>query len=411
MHFRTFSSILTFSSWQSIPRNCGLIFFIWLLASGCSGKNDGIIGERLSDSTPLYNAYGIESNRIFLVDTPTNRILNVNIDSMTIENSFALSKPKNKHTLANSPSGSYVIEFSTKHLEVIRADGSREERPFAFQGTPVSAAYNPKKGILAMQDDLQSIGLLVLAENGKILQSFLGGPLINKSKSLLAGDIDSNGRLVLAASDKSITIVDVEASINASQWKSESFDTDIADIKWLAPDSYKENLSLVVATDSIAVVDLQTKSVTDKLPLSENSLQVIGKSKLVKPHVVVVNSKTGLANIYYIGTDGKFETHEVSAPAPAAGIGEYTTSYLDQTFTELSILYSRLDSHRIIKSRLSDNLVVLDKTVAAKGDARLGPKSLFVNKKSQFGYLQAFELKSEGVKELKGFNFDLLRAK
>jgi hypothetical protein len=138
---------------------------------------------------------------------------------------------------------------------------------------------------------------------------------------------------------------------------------------------------------------------------------VIGKSKLVKPHVVVVNSKTGLANIYYIGTDGKFETHEVSAPAPAAGMGEYTTSYLDQTFTELSILYSRLDSHRIIKSRLSDNLVVLDKTVAAKGDARLGPNSLFVNKKSQFGYLQAFDLKSEGLKELKGFNFDLLRAK
>lgn len=384
---------------------------IALLVSACSvgigndpdpSNEPGVIGQKLEDITPLFNGYGIASKTLFLVDEPTQRILEIDLEQYKVINALTLLKPENPHTLVSSYTGLYVLDFSTKHLQIIRAGGSRDDRPFPFQGTPVAAAFNPVKGILAMHDDLQSIGLLMLSEIGVVIKSWLGGPLIDKGKSLLAGDIDSSGRLLLAVSDQTIATVDVEGSVDAGAWKFESFATDIPDIRWLAPDSQQADKSLLLAKDAIGVADVLAKAVSEKIVLSEKKLVVIGSSKMIKPHVVTRNTQNDREEIHYISSEGKLVSQEL----PRRANGGYSVSYLSANAAELVILVSEGDAHRVTRWRLSDNLVVLDETVRSQGDVQLGPDILIVNKKSSLGYLQVHNLSDSSVREIKGYNFD-----
>lgn len=376
------------------------------LVTGCGlGRDPALIGQKLSDTTPLYNGYGINSDTTFLVDTPSQRILQVDLNTMTIKNAYSLSKPEQEHTLASGPEGAYVIDFSTQHLEFIQSDGNRSSHPFAFQGTPISAAFNPTLGTLAMLDDLQSIGLLKLSPSGEVLKSWLGGPLIGKDRSFLSGDLDSQGRLLLAVSDGSIAIVDVDQSINEGAWQSTSFATKIEEIRWLAPDHGRDHYSLVIGQGTLAVVDAQSRRVKDQFKFSKEKHLVLGESKLVKPHVLTLSSKTGRQVVHFIGEDGKFVSHEL----PQLGLAGYSVSYLDAAASILTVLFSSEDTHRVIQLRLSDNLIVLDETVRSEGDAQLGPNVLLINKRSQLGYLQAHSLRDKGVRELKGYNFDSFR--
>lgn len=380
-----------------------------VLTAACGPKTNekqGYIGNKLDDPTSLYNGYGIQSNSIFLVDTPTHRILNVDLGALTVSQTYALSKPDYEHTLAASYDGSYVIDFSTKHLEVIKSGGEREDRPFAFQGTPISAAYHPTKGILVMQDDHQSIGLMILSADGKISKSWLGGSLFDQGKSLLAGDVDSSGRLVLATSDNSAVIIDIEKSIDQGAWSFDSFVSSIDKVHWIAPDNGHSDLSLVLAKDTVAIFNVRLKTVAERLPLLENKLTVLGQSKWVKPHIIVSNSSSGRESVYFIDQDGNLASHEL----PKSDMGGYTVSYLDAEAAELTILYSIENFHRVTKLRMSDNLVVLDNVIQSQGDAQLGLDVLFINKKSHLGYLETHDLRSSAVKELKGFNFDYFRS-
>ncbi|MBP9708441.1 MAG: hypothetical protein KBD78_12425 [Oligoflexales bacterium] len=384
---------------------------LFLLIISCSTKEEieksGYIGETL-EPTSFQFKDDVNADAAFFVDDPSSRILELKLADMSISKSFALSNAGNEHTLASGPDGSYVIDFSTKHLEIIKTDGTRSEQFLDFQGTPVSAAFDASLGIMVMLDDIYSVGLLMLSETGDLRKSWLGGSLIAAGKSLRAGDIDSKGNLLLSTSDDSIAIVNIEESIDAKEWVSESFATDLENIYWIAPDSDLDGLSLLLSKESLAIFNSNSGSISEQKELPSATMRVSINSKNGKPHVITTDKNGTTIQLHFINSGGSLDT--VNIPPSGIDLFPISDSYLDKdlsTFTYFRTLFD--GEYEISKFRLSDNLALFYKVIDSAGKASLTPNHLFINKEAPLGYLQVLDFESSLLKELKGYNFEYFR--
>lgn len=386
------------------------ILFLLIVIS-CSTKEEieksGYIGEIL-EPTSFQFKDDVQTSSVFFVDDPSKRILELKLADMSISKSFALSNAGNEHTLASGPNNSYVIDFSTKHLEIIKADSTRSEQFLDFQGTPVSAAFDASLGIMVMLDDIQSVGLLMFSEIGDVKKSWLGGSLIAADKSLRAGDIDNKGQLLLSTSDNSIAIVDIEKSIDAKEWISEIFATDLENIYWIAPDSDLDGLSLILSKESLAILNTNTRTVTNIIELLASEWEDPTFSKNGKPHVITTRVRDGSAQLHYIDLNGTLKTHNV--PASGYSFVPISESYLDKDLSTFTYFREMFDNvYSISKFRLSDNLALFYEDIESSGKVFLTPNHLFINKEAPLGYLQVLDFESSQLKEIKGYNFEYFR--
>ena len=387
-----------------------------MLMTGCgTGSNDykgsNVIGTPLTGRTQLYDSYDIATSDVFIVDKPTNRILGVNLDSFTITRQFSLSQPDEDHSVVVDIGQKFIIDFSKKHLEVISMDGARQSKPFSFQGTPVAAAYNPSARTMVMQDDLNSIGLMKFSETGEITGSWLGGPAIAGESVIKAGDIDKSGRLVVAMSDNSLIIADVDESIAKKSWQTTNFTVSTTGLEWIAPDNSQTDLLLVSSPTAVAIINLATKTAVDSKTINGS---IIGRSKAGKPHVLAGNKSE--VKLYYIGAGGKIAEKSLTNPDP---LTNYRQSYLSSdgsTFTSLTYKSKSQNAytepaHRVLRIRLADNLVAAEQTISSYGTVAISPTKMFLDQESGLGALELHDLDSEDVKKLQGYNFDYLRSR
>jgi len=406
-----------------------------LLLAGCSGSkgefDKGVIGQTLSETSGLYNSYGIDTKNIFVVDHATNRLLGLNTETMGFDYEFALTKPEENHYVAMDTNEKFVIDFSLKHLQVIALDGQRYDSTLKFRGTPTSVAYNPISRTMVMQDDLSSIGILKMAQNGAIEKSWLGGPLVAEGKQIEAGDVDKSGRLILAMSDGSITVVDIDATLAQQSWQHSSF-KGLNSPTWLSPDHAVDNTILVASDSQLAVVNIATQTIGDTIeipgksyaPLSSSfqpyktsgsysgdpyyyeQRQLVGFSKAGKPHAIVKANEGSDPILYFIGSDGKLKTHTLTD----VGSGYYRQSYLKADGTELTVLFQTdYSTVKVFGLRLSDNLVIRNTTTEISGSAKINGDFLFVDYQTGLGRLDLHNLNDDSTKTVQGYNFDYLR--
>jgi hypothetical protein len=388
-----------------------MIAAIALTGCGSSPRRAGIgvIGNPLIGQTSLYNNYGIETKQVFVVDKSTNRLLGVSLDSMSITREFELSHPEVEHSVAIDTNEKFVIDFSKSHLQTISMDGTRTDKPFKFQGTPIASAYNPLTRTMIMQDDLYSVGLIKFTEIGGVASSWLGGPTIATGKTISAGDLDRSGRLILAMTDGTFSVVDVDQSISKESWQSTNFTTTLKSINWVAPDTSSADLSLVSSSTDVGVVNVATQAVTESQSISVYSRAV---SKAGKPHVITKASIDSDYTMYYLNASGALTTYTLKD----TGSGTYSKSYLSSDASQLSVLlkvetdkYRNTYQLRALAVRLSDGLVLHDRTVTAKGAVSMDSQFLFVNQDAALGKLQLFDMETDDVKTIQGYNFNYLR--
>jgi hypothetical protein len=381
-----------------------ILILIGLLATACSkGPSSGVIGTVLKDSAGLYNTYGLDTTRVFIADNTTARLIGFDLNTLAITHAFELSQPTEKHSVAMDINEKFVIDFSTKHMDVISMDGSRSPLPFKFQGTPVSAAYNPYDRIMIMQDDLQSIGIMTFTESGAIEKSWLGGPQLATGKSIVAGDLDKSGRLILAMNDNSFTIVDIDQTLAQSAWQFQTFTPGFTEATWVAPDHGVDNMVLVASNTGIASINIATQAISDQITFPTNALTALSYSKSGKPHII--GQSSGNISLYYLGSDGKLVTKSLSRVTLQAIEQTYLTS--DASILNM-VIQSTNNDHRLIRMRLSDALVTLEKTINTTGDLSIGTRQVFVNYRSELGAVALHELDSDTTKRQEGFNFQYL---
>jgi hypothetical protein len=413
-----------------------LVNLIVVLLLSCSrqGGDVGVIGQSLGQQTSLYNSYGIATKNVFVVDRTTNRILGLNTETMTLDHEFELINSGEDHYIAVDTNEKFIIDFSKKHLQVIALDGTRHLGTLGFIGTPVSASYNPDARIMVMQDDLYSVGILKFAENGEITDSWLGGPLLAEDKTITAGDIDKTGRLILSASDGSILVVDIAATLAQDAWQFTSFPSGLIGLNWIAPDPSNTDLVLAASDNTLGIINVSTKTLVDSKALTgipatkSNSLsykdhmlaksnlsedyydkrRTIGFSKAGKPHVLARSSLITTPLLYYAGADGKIKTHSLQN----APIGYYRQSFITPDSLELVVmLQSDYRKSRVLGVRLTDNLAIIDQAVDSNGSANFNNKILFLDYETGLGRLDLIDLKAGTSKTVQGYNFDYLRTR
>jgi hypothetical protein len=407
------------------------LIVISLISCSRQGGDVGVIGQSLGQQTTLYNSYAIATKNVFVIDRATNRILGLNTDTMTLDHQFELINPSEDHYVAVDTNEKFVIDFSKKHLQVINLSGTRHLGTLGFLGTPVSASYNPTARIMVMQDDLYSVGILKFAEDGEITDSWLGGPLLAEGKVITAGDIDKSGRLILSASDGSILVVDIEATLAQDAWQFTSFASGLTDINWIAPDPNNADLVLAASTQTLGLINLSTQTLLDSKALAGtkstksfglsypdkydrnyyyddyyDKQRTIGFSKAGKPHVIARSSLGAAPILYYAGADGKIKTHTLqNAPE-----GYYRQSFITPDSTELVVmLQTDYGKSRVLGVRLTDNLAIIDQTLDANGTANFNNKILFLDYETGLGRLDLLDLKAGTSKTVQGYNFDYLR--
>jgi hypothetical protein len=363
----------------------------------------GMIGDRLTQDSGIFNSYGIETSSVFVVDQTTDRLLGISLSDFTIKHQFELKKKEAEHVTIMDINEKFVIDFSKKHLNIYGLDGGSYDRPFNFQGTPTSAAYNPFTRTMIIQDSLQSVGMMQLAESGSITSSWRGGPQLASGTSIVAGDLDKSGRLVLAMSDETMAVVDVSQSIAQQSWQQTSFSPGLGKVTWVAPDSRNADLLLVSSSTKIAIVNSATKVVVDQKALESSSV-IKFSSKAGLGHIFT--EKNGVVSVYFINAQGAIGVESL-AQASLAGLKQ---SYLDGDASALTMLFQVGYRERsVIKMRLSDALVEVEKSIDTTGETSINGKTVFVNYEDPLGALELHSLTSDDVKRLEGYNFDYLR--
>lgn len=411
------------------------IYLLFVLALySCNSSNYGTavqnIGTPLEEQVGLFNAYGIETKNIFVFDSTTNRILGVNTDTMAINYKFELTNPGEQHYVAMDVNEKFVIDFSKRHLQVINLDGRRFDNPLKFLGTPISTAYNPNTRFMIIQDDLSSIGILKMTEDGAIEDSWLGGPLISEGKTIAAGDIDAAGRLVLTMSDGSITLVDLAATLTQKSWQSSNFSSGLTGLNWVAPDISAQNKVLVASEESVSVLDVATKAILETVDFNQSQLSlsskyyrttpssdyyqqryepwktVMGYSKAGKPHILAKTGTDKNPTLYYLGSDGKIKTHVFQNVT----LGMYLQSYLSADGKEfVAVFKSDRGKSRVLGVRLSDNLVIRDKTISVpSGSVKINSKLLLHDFETGLGRIDLHNIADDTVKTTQGYNFEYL---
>lgn len=266
-----------------------------LLAAACSGRpsnsDTNIIGEKPRTMTTALNRNGEQMSKIAVFDKNVGRIHQFDTATLALLKSFPVKNPGEPHFVLYADKGDYLFDLSRKHLAIIGGAGWVQDDPIRFTGNPVSTIFRPDLGIAIVYDDRNSVGIMKLADDGKVVASWVGGALVSGDSTIHAGDMTEDGRLVLALGNNTIAIVNVaEAVANTkdASWPSSTilFTHAIEDMKWLAAVRGQKDLMMVVGSKQVALLDLASKSVVGT-PVEIGGRGVEIYSKAVDAHVVL----------------------------------------------------------------------------------------------------------------------------
>lgn len=66
-----------------------------LVSCGADGNSSkGIIGSPLQQESGIFNSYGIETSKVFVVDETTDRLLGIGLSDFAIKHQFELKKKR-----------------------------------------------------------------------------------------------------------------------------------------------------------------------------------------------------------------------------------------------------------------------------------------------------------------------------
>ncbi|MCX6118593.1 MAG: hypothetical protein NT027_13705 [Proteobacteria bacterium] len=384
-----------------------MIFLIGMGVHSCGANNgNGVVGSPLTSKTGLYSSNGVQSNFMFSYDQTSSRIMKLKLSDLSIAGAYSVASDIGDHYVVGHPEGKYVLDFGARHLEIIKEDGSKQSKPFNFQGVAKSAAYDSSQGLLVMQDDLNSIGIMQIADTGDIKSSWLGGSLIGESKSVLAGDIDKSGKFLILVSDGSILTVDVGSTLTQQKWAYTSSSDTISKALWIAGDTSLTSKNLIVTEKDIYVFDSGSSKVTETKNLIASDWAVVANSKSQKPHVLVKNTKSGTFYLVYIDSAGALSTKEL----PPVGISSTSDLFLSSDLSKLTLVgKSSQASGLVYQIRLSDNLVLVNDKLSTQGEILVSDKLAFINRRSKLGFLETINFETGERKELKAYNLEFFR--
>ena len=219
--------------------------------------NEYLIGNKLQNVAPIKASDGTQKSVVALFDEKLQKIHQFDVAKMVCKRTVPVFNPNEKHFVLESETGSYIVDFSEKHLSIFDKNSNRNDETLHFAGKPVSAAFRPDRGILVMYDDLRSVGMMKLSPEGFVEKAHVYGSKVTGGFTISSADINENGQLIMALTDNSIVVADVDTILNSSNWPTMvPQPTMLNKISWIAPIPKMPNRIFIKSQDSVALYDL-----------------------------------------------------------------------------------------------------------------------------------------------------------
>lgn len=376
-------------------------------------KNENIIGQELQTVSPLRTSDGSRAQDVTLFDPVIKRLHQFNLVAMTFIRTVSVLNPNEKHYVLDSGDSKYIVDLSLKHISIFDRNSAANHNPIRFQGSPRSSAFRPDLGWLVVYDDLQSVGVLQLDTDGRVLRSHVFGAVVANGKSIVSGDLLSTGELILALSDNSLAIVDLEASLNAQprRWVATVFATNLAKVNWIAPLHNRADRLLIKTADEIVLYDL-----TNRLGIQARTIEsddIYKLSKSYDPHVLL---RTGERSMQLIYSDGNqlltrsFELLDLAAPVLRSDLDlqrdywTYVYSSVQPRITLFNDINQEEAGRQLVRYRVSDQLALQKKTIDDRTQVHLGPDFMFALYPSVLGFAKRISIEDSSEIKVEKFN-------
>ncbi len=387
------------------------------LIIGCESSSikdqEYIVGTRLDNISSQSDVDN--GDTVSLFDKFSSRIHIFNINTMELSESYEVANPKDEHFLIASEPGEFVIDLSRSQITIFSRVHGINRNPIHFLGTPVSSAFNQTNRILIIYDDLNSVGILKLNEQGLVLKSWVGGPIIAGDSSILAGDITSSGNLIVSRSDNSLAIVDLEQSLDQQDWVYTEQTLSRNNIKWLAPIGVDKVLfqsdEALVLYDYVAEVEIDILDTVD--------LDTKLYSKITDAHVLYKDLNDNYTLAFSDGLS--IRTRLLTNIGPNNILQSTLNISQDQWSIVKSNFQNRLNYNhemffinsvsyqRVVNSfRFSDMLSLSIQDLPDKAQLKQSGNAILALFPSELGYVKRIDINSGEYTELKLFNMRFL---
>jgi hypothetical protein len=392
------------------------LFFILFAAliSACTPEmKDGTstdqnnIGEKLQDVSSLTTEDGQSQSQVAIYDQTVARIHQFDLHSLTLIRSLPVDNPSADHYVLYHQAGNYVVDLSMQNLTLYDYQGMAEHSLLNFAGKPKSAAFKPNLGLLVVYDDLNSVGILKINQFGRAEKSWVGGTLVTGTASIAAGDINEAGQLILAMSDNSITVVDLDQTMSSRKWiVTETFPTNLSKITWLAPVRGSTDLILVVSDQTLSLLSLSSQTIVSSFSLS--SYKQLAYSKSIDPHIILKRNNEVVVAYVSGNSITTRSVYQHTGYVAKSRLDLIQDSWIMVGINNESWIWGKSDAekyNRTVKSwRFSDLLAQYSFNLRDNSVLEIADKSLLSLFPSKLGYAVYYNMSSGTTQELKGFN-------
>ncbi len=375
--------------------------------------DENVVGQKLDSVSGLRNLDGLPAQKVTMFDPIVKKIHQFDLSSMSWLKTLTVLNPNEKHFVLDSGNLNYIVDLSLKHISIFDRNSIAFHNPVRLMGNPVSAAFRPDLGWLVIYDDLQSVAVIKLSNDGEVIDSHLFGAVVDGGRSIVSGDLQDDGSLVLALSDNSIAVVDLQASLGAQpkRWISNIHATSLSRINWIAPVPNRAGRLLMKTTDQVLLYDLPSKTVLQDL--SVFSKDVVKLSKSLDPHVVVSDGSTSMKLIY---TDGNtLQGRSIALRDFVYSVLNsdldlrndcWTYVYLKNTtgFSWFNDANQKTENRQLVRYRISDQLALQNKTIDDKAQIRLSQNFVFALYPSVLGYAKKISILGDEQVSVSKFN-------
>lgn len=394
------------------------LFLVLGLASCAPVKSDtaddeNVLGQKLDSVSGLRTVDGLQAQKVTMFDPTIKKIHQFDLSNMTWLKTLRVLNTSEKHYVLDSGNLNYIVDLSLKHISIFDRDSNATHNPVHMMGNPISAAFRPDLGWLVVYDDLQSVAVMKLSNEGQVLDSYVFGAVVDGGRSIVSGDLQDDGSLVLGLSDNSIAVVDLQASLNAQpkKWISSVHATTLSRISWIAPVPNRVGRLLMKTSDQVVLYDLPSKTVLQDLSINSND--VVKLSKSWDPHVVVSDSSTSMKLIY---TDGNtlqgrsFVLRDFVYSVLNSDLDwrndSWTYVYLKNTkgFSWFNDVNQKTEDRQLVRFRISDQLALQSKSIDNKAQIRLSSNFIFALYPSVLGYAKKVSILGDEEASVSKFN-------
>ena len=391
-----------------------------LMLVGCTATDPSTkdeehnIGQKLQPVSTIAKQNGQTKKSVLIFDETIRQVHRFDVDNATHVSTVAVANPGTSHCLMTTDDGTYFVDFYDKKLTVYNPAGQIVDDSISFVGVPKSAAFRPDLGFIAVYDNLMNVVLVKLDATGHVTKSWVGGSVVSGNLTISAGDINDDGKLVLALSDDTIAIADINNTLNSQSWQATTFSSGVTGINWIGP--LANNKIIVRSTSKIAVIDLNSKTVTSQFDAADYKTEKL--SKLVSPHVLLRKNEA----ITVVSANGGSIVSKVLTNQPKRilysqlDVPENIWTYVDVDINWTvnyefwtGRIYNSIDevrTSRVVKRyRYSDLVALASRTAPDSSQLVLSRDYLFSLTGSELGFAQLFTVTNDGApRTIKGFN-------